>query len=445
MPITYSIQPGAHISGEIEVPGDKSISHRALMLASIAEGTTQITGLLEGKDVLASLHAFRAMGVDIEKSQEGNMTVKGVGKYGLRAPSSILDCGNSGTTIRLLCGLLSGQSFASVLMGDHSLSKRPMQRVVAPLLQMGAQIEMTADNYPPLNIHGAPKLQGIFYQMPIASAQVKSAILLAGLYAKGKTTVCEIAATRDHTERMLKSFQYPVDIQGNQISVESEYSLKATDIKVPGDISSAAFFIVAAAITPDSDLIIKNVGINPTRTGIIDILKMMGADISIENENLSEPLAKFARLSGSEPIGDIHIRYAPLRGITIPAEIVPRAIDEFPALFIAAANAEGETILTGAKELRVKESDRIQVMADGLCALGIDATPTPEGIHITGGKYSGGNIDSHGDHRIAMAFTIAGIRAKTPIYITNCDNVETSFPNFISAAKAIGTQCESQE
>jgi 3-phosphoshikimate 1-carboxyvinyltransferase len=434
MPTTYSTQPGAKIAGEIHVPGDKSISHRALMLASIAEGTTQITGLLEGKDVLASLQAFRAMGVEIEGPHEGNVTVKGVGKYGLKAPSTMIDCGNSGTTMRLLCGLLSGQSFATSLMGDHSLSKRPMRRVVEPLSQMGAHIEMTEDNYPPLNILPVTTLQGITYKTPVASAQVKSAILLAGLYAKGKTTVSEIAATRDHTERMLKAFEYPVEIHNQQISLTSEHALKATAIKVPCDISSAAFFMVAAAITRGSDLLIKNVGINPTRTGVIDILKMMGANISIENE----------RMQGGEPTADIHIRYAELHGITIPAEMVPRAIDEFPALFIAAANAEGETILTGAKELRVKESDRIQVMAEGLSTLGIDARPTPDGIHITGGKYSGGSIDSHGDHRIAMAFTVAGICAKAPIYIENCDNVDTSFPDFIGTARKAGIQCRSQ-
>ncbi len=433
MPITYHVEKSAKLSGNIRVAGDKSISHRAIMLGAIAEGITQINGFLTGADALATLNAFRAMGVKIEgPSVDNTVIVHGVGKHGLKTPTSALDCGNSGTSMRLLAGLLSGQNFAAELVGDSSLSKRPMRRVSEPLKQMGAQIELTTNDYPPVKISPTKKLHGIKYDMPIASAQVKSALLLAGLYASGTTTVIEPHPTRDHTERMLQALQYPIKVHGNEITLEGSYSLIGTMLQVPADISSAAFFMVAASIAPGSNILLTEVGINPTRTGVIDILKLMGADITFENQ----------RTLGAEPIADIRVRYAKLHGIHIPEKFVPLAIDEFPVIFIAAANAEGETILTGAQELRVKESDRIQVMADGLALLGVDAKPLPDGMKIRGGAYHGGTIESHGDHRIAMAFTIAGLTAQTLIQINNCDNVATSFPNFVELAQHCGIRCK---
>lgn len=429
MSLTYHIEKSRALHGKLRVASDKSISHRSIMLGAIADGTTHISDFLTGQDALATLNAFRTMGVNIEGPFSDNtVIVHGVGKYGLKAPAQTLDCGNSGTSMRLLTGLLCGQNFTAELLGDSSLNKRPMRRVSTPLQQMGAKIELTHENYPPLKIYPTQELRGIHYEMPVASAQVKSAILLAGLYAKGKTTVIEFHPTRDHTEKMLQAFQYPITISGNEISITGEHVLKSTHIKVPADISSAAFFIVAASITPDSDLLLTEVGVNSTRTGIIDILKLMGADITLENQ----------RTLGAEPIADIRVRYSPLHGIPIPEKLVPLAIDEFPVIFIAAANAKGETVLTGAQELRVKESDRIQVMADGLKILGVNAQPSPEGIKIKGGSYHGGIIKSHGDHRIAMAFTIAALTAKTPIQIHDCDNVATSFPNFVELAKNCG-------
>jgi len=426
--LIYLASPGGSLSGRIRVPGDKSISHRSIMLGSLAEGVTEVEGFLEGEDALATLQAFRDMGVVIEGPQHGRVTIHGVGLHGLKQPPGPLYLGNSGTSMRLLSGLLAGQAFDTTLTGDASLSKRPMNRVAKPLRQMGALIETAADGRPPLLIHGGRRLGGMTYEMPIASAQVKSSLLLAGLYAAGSTTVIEPAPTRDHTERMLRGFGYPVTVEGKSATVESGHKLQATHIEVPADISSAAFFLVAASIAPGSDLLLEHVGINPTRTGVIDILKLMGADLTLENQ----------REVGGEPVADIRVRAAQLKGIDIPEDLVPLAIDEFPVLFIAAACAEGRTVLRGAEELRVKESDRIQVMADGLLALGAKVEPTPDGIIIDGGALAGGEVDSHGDHRIAMAFSVASLRASAAIRIHDCANVATSFPNFLALAEQVG-------
>jgi len=427
--ITFKVQPGGRLQGEARVPGDKSVSHRSIMLGALAEGVTHVKGFLEAEDALATLQAFRDMGVQIEGPVNGELTIHGVGKHGLKAPAKELYLGNSGTSMRLLSGLLAGQAFNSVLTGDKSLSGRPMKRVTEPLAAMGADIKTTEKGTAPLHITGkAGQLTGIDYVMPMASAQVKSCLLLAGMYAQGETSVTEPAPTRDHTERMLAGFSYPVKQQGNRVSINSDGYLKATEIDVPSDISSAAFFLVGASIAQGSDLLLRHVGINPTRTGIIDILKLMGARIEVLNE----------RIVGGEPVADLHVVYSPLKGIDIPEALVPLAIDEFPVLFIAAACAEGQTRLTGAEELRVKESDRIQVMADGLQSLGVNAQPTADGMIIQGGPIGGGEVISHGDHRIAMSFSIAGLRANAPITVHDCENVNTSFPGFKDLAKNLG-------
>lgn len=425
--------PGGSASGSIRVPGDKSISHRSIMLASIAEGTSHISGFLQGEDSLNTMRSFQAMGVDIKRVAD-QITVKGVGLHGLKQPASSLDMGNSGTAMRLLLGLLAGQDFDTTLIGDESLSDRPMNRVINPLLAMQAKIDSDINGTAPLTVHGKSTLTAIDYQLPMASAQVKSCILLAGLYAKGETIVTEPAPTRDHTERMLRGFGCQVETNGAVIKLKGGQTLIATDIEVPADISSAAFFLVAGSISPiGTELTLTHVGINPTRTGVIDILKLMGADITMTNQ----------RDVGGEPVADLTVRSAKLKGIDIPQALVPLAIDEFPVLFIAAACAEGKTTLTGAEELRVKESDRIQVMADGLIALGIDAIPTFDGISIQGGSLGGGEIESHGDHRIAMAFSVASIRATDIITINNCTNVNTSFPGFVDLATSTGMKVRS--
>jgi len=426
--LIYLAQPGGRLSGRVRVPGDKSISHRSIMLGSLAEGTTEVEGFLEGEDALATIQAFRDMGVVIEGPHHGRVTVHGVGLHGLKPAPGPIYLGNSGTSMRLLSGLLAAQPFDSTLTGDASLTKRPMNRVAKPLREMGAVIETAAEGRPPLTIKGGQKLTGMHYDMPMASAQVKSCLLLAGLYAAGETSVTEPAPTRDHTERMLRGFGYPVDVEGSTAKVESGHKLSATNIEVPADISSAAFFLVAASIAEGSEIVLEHVGINPTRTGVIDILKLMGADITLENQ----------REVGGEPVADLRVRSARLKGIDIPEDLVPLAIDEFPVLFVAAANAEGRTVLRGAEELRVKESDRIQVMADGLLALGVKCEPTPDGIIIDGGAYGGGEVWSHGDHRIAMSFSVASLRASAPIRIHDCANVATSFPNFLGLAAGAG-------
>lgn len=419
-------KPGLH--GSIRVPGDKSISHRSIMFASIAEGTSLISGFLEGEDSLNTLRAFQAMGVNIEGPVDGKVRIEGVGMHGLTAPENTLDLGNSGTSMRLLAGLLAGQKFDVELSGDASLSKRPMKRVTEPLAEMGARVDTVDGGKPPLKINGNQSLHGFEYRMPMASAQVKSCCLLAGLYAEGKTCVTEPAVTRDHTERMLKAFSCDVEVSGSTACVTGPAKLIAADIDVPADISSAAFFMVGASIAENSDLTLEHVGINPTRTGVIEILKLMGADITLSNQ----------QEIGGEPVADIRIKSATLKGTHIPESLVPLAIDEFPVLFVAAACAEGETIVTGAEELRVKESDRIQVMADGLQAIGVDARATDDGMIIQGGEIGSGRVNSHDDHRIAMAFAMAALRASGDIQIDDCDNVNTSFPGFAELATSCG-------
>ena len=429
---SFECLPGGTVSGLIRVPGDKSISHRSIILSSIAEGTSQISGFLQGEDSLNTLCAFQAMGVSIERNND-RVSVKGVGLHGLSKPENPLDMGNSGTAMRLLLGLLAGQAFDTTLTGDESLSKRPMNRVIEPLRSMNAIIDSQPGGMAPLEVHAQSQLRAIDYQMPIASAQVKSCLLLASLYVKGKSTISEPAPTRDHTERMLRGFGCEVDTNGSNISIKGRQTLYACNIEVPADISSAAFFLVAASIAPDSEITLQHVGINPTRTGIIEILKLMGANITLVNE----------RDIGGEPVADIQVRSAALKGIKIPESLVPLAIDEFPVLFIAAACATGETVLTGAEELRVKESDRIQVMADGLITLGVEVEPTADGIRIKGGPMGGGVVESHGDHRIAMAFSIASLRANEAISIVNCSNVNTSFPGFVDLARQAGVRVTS--
>ena len=416
------------LSGSIKVPGDKSISHRSIMLGSIAEGVTRVSGFLEGDDSLATLNAFKEMGVAIQR-EGSNVTIQGVGMNGLKEPREPLNLGNSGTSIRLMSGLLSAQTFDSVLCGDESLSSRPMGRVINPLQEMGADISGN-DSKPPLVIKGGKQLSAIEYTLPVASAQIKSCLLLAGLYSEGTTSIIENGISRDHTERMLKGFGYDVISSPNKISLLGGGTLKGCEIEVPSDISSAAFFMVAGCISENSSIHLNSVNINPTRTGVIDILKLMGGNIELSNE----------RLQAGELIADIKVTSSRLKGIEIPENLVPLAIDEFPVLFIAASCAEGETILTGAKELRVKESDRIQVMADGLTSLGINNEVLEDGIRISGGEFKKqtNSIRSHHDHRISMAFAIASVRSKFDIEIEGVDNVKTSFPNFIELANSIG-------
>ena len=433
---SYHIKPSQAINGTITVAGDKSISHRSIMLGSLADGTTNVTGFLEGEDALATLQAFRDMGVRIEREGD-KVTIHGVGIDGLQAPKDPLYMGNSGTSMRLLAGILSAQNFDSVMTGDVSLSKRPMERVATPLRQMGAIVQTTGEKgTAPLSITGGQRLHGIDYTLPVASAQIKSCLILASLWANGTTTITEPEISRDHTERMLGAFGYPISKDGNTISITGGGRLTATDIVVPADISSAAFFMVLAAIGGGDGLTIQKVGMNPTRTGVIDILKLMGADITLSNETVI----------GGEPIADITVKPSDLKGIDIPAHLVPLAIDEFPVLFIASACATGQTKLTNAKELRVKESDRIQVMADGLTTLGIDCTVLDDGMIIQGkgvagernAVFGGGEIISHHDHRIAMSFAVASSRASDKIIIHGTQTVATSFPNFAELANGVG-------
>lgn len=419
--------PGAPLHGTLDVPGDKSISHRAIMLAAIADGVSRIDGFLEGEDTRVTAAIFRRLGVRIEAPEPGVRIVHGVGVDGLQAADAPLDCGNAGTTMRLLTGLLAGQRFDSVLVGDPSLSKRPMQRVIEPLSLMGARIE--ADHgLPPLHIQGGQRLRGIDYTLPVASAQLKSALLLAGLYADGETHIREPQPTRDYSERMLAAFEYPIAFRAGEASILGGHRLRATDIKVPADFSSAAFFLVAASLVPGSELRLQRVGMNPRRIGLLHVLRAMGADIA--EDNFGE--------QGGEPVADLVIGHAPLRGIEVPMEHVADMIDEFPALFVAAACADGITTIRGAAELRVKESDRIASMAAGLRTLGIRVEETPDGARIHGGRLRGGTVDSHGDHRVAMAFAVAGQLSDSEIMIDDVANVATSFPGFDALARQAG-------
>lgn len=415
------------LHGDVVVPGDKSVSHRSMMLSAIAEGTSHIRGFLEGEDTRATAAVLAQLGVSIESPSAGERVVRGVGLHGLRGSSRPLDCGNAGTGMRLLTGLLAGQSFDSTLIGDESLSKRPMRRVTDPLAKMGAHID-THDGLPPLHVHGGKTLHGISYELPVASAQIKSALLLAGLYAKGSTEIIEPHPTRDYTERMLAAFGWPIEFSPGRARLEGGHRLTATDVVVPADFSSAAFFLVAASIVPRSIVRLPAVGLNPRRTGLLEALRLMGADIQIERQSES----------GGEKVGDLVVRHAPLHGIELPEALVPDMIDEFPALFVAAAVAKGRTIVRGAAELRVKESDRIATMAAGLRALGVRIEETPDGAIIDGGAIEAGAVDSHGDHRIAMSFAAAGLVAKGEVVIRDCANVATSFPGFLELANGCG-------
>jgi len=423
----YLIQPSRLEHGDIVVPGDKSISHRALMLGAIAEGVTRIAGFLEGEDCLATMQAVRQLGVTVAGPTGGDVTVTGVGLHGLHGASGVLDMGNAGTAMRLCMGLLSAQSFDSELRGDASLMRRPMERVAKPLREMGARID-TRDGRPPVSIHGGAELRGLRYAMPVASAQVKSAVLLAGLYARGETVVAEPAVTRDHTERMLRTFGCDVVVQDGAAHLQPPRRLEAAQILVPGDFSSAAFWIVAACIGASGPVVVRGVGVNPSRTGLLEMLALMGADLRLCNH----------RNFGAEPVADIEVRPAPLTGARIPARLVPLAIDELPALFVAAACATGETVVTGAAELRVKETDRIAVMAQGLAAVGIAHEVLPDGLRIEGGPLRGGTVDSGGDHRVAMSFATAALRATGPLEILDVANVATSYPGFADTAGQAG-------
>lgn len=417
---------GSALHGRIVVPGDKSISHRAIMLGAIAQGASRIEGFLEGEDTRATAAIFERLGVRIEAPSAGVRIVHGVGAGGLSAAPGPLDCGNAGTAMRLLAGLLAGHPFDSTLVGDVSLSKRPMRRVVEPLAAMGARID-SDDGHAPLRIRGRV-LHGIDYELPIASAQLKSALLLAGLQAEGETVVREPRPTRDYTERMLEAFGVDIDFAPGVVRLRGGQGLHATEIAVPADFSSAAFFMVAASLVPGSDMVLRNVGMNPRRTGLLPVLRAMGADIVEEN----------AGRQGGEPVADLRVRHSPLRGIEVPEPHVADMIDEFPVLFAAAACAEGETVVRGAAELRVKESDRIATMAAGLRTLGTDVDETPDGATIRGGALRGGIVDSHGDHRIAMAFAVAAQRALGEVRITDVANVATSFPGFDALARGAG-------
>lgn len=434
----YLARPASQVAGSLRVPGDKSISHRSLMLSGLAQGTSEVNGFLASEDCLATLNAMRALGVRIERPGATHVIIHGAGMRGLRGATQPLDMGNAGTAMRLFTGLLSAQDFPSRLIGDSSLMKRPMERVAKPLREMGADVR-THEGKPPVDIAGGRRLHGIDYHMPVASAQVKSAVLLAGLYADGPTTVTSPAVCRDHSERMLLSCGVRIEVDGLRSTLHPPRQLAAQRLNVPGDFSSAAFFIVAGLLGAVREgLIIENVGMNPTRTGLLDILRGMGADIEILS----------ARDSGAEPVADLRVRPSSLRGIEVPESLVPLAIDEFPVLFIAAACAAGETLVTGAEELRVKESDRIAAMAAGLQALGVDLEVLPDGMRIRGrdgAVFGGGEIDSHGDHRVAMSFGIASLRASAPITIRDVANVATSFPGFVDLARSVGLDIVERE
>lgn len=423
----FTVHPSNVSDTRLTVPGDKSISHRALMLGGIAEGHSNVSGFLAGEDCLATAAAMAAMGVDVQRHSATEVSVQGVGLRGLVEPSGPLDLGNSGTAIRLFSGLLCGQSFATTMSGDESLSSRPMQRVITPLELMGAEIG-SEDGCPPLQVHGGRNLQGIDYTLPVASAQVKSAILLAGLYANGITTVKEPAVTRDHTERMLATMGVEIDKAERRISMRGAQTLTAQDIKVPADLSSASFVMLAAILSTAAEVLIEGVGVNPTRTGVLDILQSMGADISLENR----------RLYGEEPVADIRVRSSALQGTAIDPDLVSLAIDEFPVLFVAAARASGKTVFSGIGELRVKESDRIATMATGLRNLGIQVDESNDGAVVHCGAFASGEVESHGDHRVAMSLAVAGSIAAGPVTVNDVAAVDTSFPGFTNCLGKLG-------
>nr|WP_302656078.1 3-phosphoshikimate 1-carboxyvinyltransferase [uncultured Agathobaculum sp.] len=420
------IHPCGPLHGEITVPGDKSISHRAVMLGALANGTTHITGFLMGEDCLSTIDCFRKMGVSIDVSDK-EVVVEGVGLHGLTAPECELYTGNSGTTTRLLSGILAGQSFTSTMNGDATIQRRPMGRVMKPLREMGASIEGKDDNFCPLTMHPS-ELHGIEYRLPVASAQLKSAILLAGLYAEGQTTVIEPAPSRDHTERMFRALGVEIETNGNAITLNPPEDLHAVDIAVPSDISSAAYFLVAGAIVPGSELTIKNVGVNPTRTGIIDVLRDMGADIT--ESNFREE---------AEPVCDLTVRYSRLHGTEIGGAIIPRLIDELPVIAVAAAFAEGETVIRDAQELKVKESNRIASMVAELSKAGVDVEETDDGMIVRGGeKPHGASFETYKDHRIAMSLAILGLAAEGASRIDEPEVVAISYPDFFGTIEKLG-------
>ncbi len=425
----FQVTPSNVRGASVTVPGDKSVSHRALMLGSLAKGRTEVSGFLAGEDCLATLAAMRAMGVDIQQPSATEMSIEGVGLYGLQPPGTDLDLGNSGTGMRLMAGLLCGQSFDSVLTGDESLTGRPMGRIIEPLSQMGAEIE-SRDGKPPLTIRGSNSLQPIDYELPMASAQVKSAILLAGMYAGGTTQVTEPAVTRDHTERMLGSMGVTVTSVDGVIGLAGGQPLRGCSIRVPADLSSASFVMLAALLAENADIQIRNVGVNPTRTGVIDILQGMGADISLENP----------QLLGEEPVADIRVRSSRLQGGVVDPALVSLAIDEFPVLFVAAAAATGQTEFSGIGELRVKESDRIAAMADGMRTLGIQVDETDDGAVVHGGTFGGGTVKSYGDHRVAMSLALAGTIASDEVIVEDVAAVDTSFPGFCDLMSSLGAK-----
>jgi 3-phosphoshikimate 1-carboxyvinyltransferase len=430
----FQINPSRVRSASVTVPGDKSVSHRALMLGSIAEGRTDVSGFLAGEDCLATLAAMRALGVDIRQTSTTEMSIGGVGLRGLRGAASDLDLGNSGTAMRLMAGLLVGQRFDSVLIGDASLTARPMRRIIEPLSSMGAKIE-SRDGKPPLVIRGQDTLRAIEYVLPMASAQVKSALLLAGLYADGTTQVTEPAVTRDHTERMLRSMGAAVVTKAGTVSIAGGQRLHGCEVRVPADLSSAAFVMLAAVLADNADILIKNVGVNPTRTGVIDILRGMGADIRVEH----------SRSLGEEPVADIRVRSSKLHGGIVDPALVSLAIDEFPVLFVAAAAAQGKTEFSGLAELRVKESDRIATMAKGMRKLGITVDETPEGAIVLGGRFGGGVVQSGGDHRVAMSLALAGTIASDSVLVEDVAAVDTSFPGFPELMTELGVDISRRE
>ena len=423
----FQVTPSRVRDASVTVPGDKSVSHRALMLGSIAQGRTTVGGFLAGEDCLATLAVMRALGVEIQQPGATDMLIEGVGLHGLKAPAANLDLGNSGTAMRLMAGLMSGQPFDCVLTGDESLTGRPMGRIIKPLTAMGAKID-SLDGKPPLQIHGTNALQAIDYELPIASAQVKSAVLLAGLYADGITSVTEPAVTRDHTERMLGSMGVSVSTANGKISVAGGQQPRGCDVRVPADLSSAAFVMLAALLAENTEIQITNVGVNPTRTGVIDILQGMGADITLDNP----------QLLGEEPVADIRVRSSRLHGGPVDPALVSLAIDEFPVLFVAAAAASGKTEFSGIGELRVKESDRIAAMSEGLRNLGIQVDESADGAVVHGGQFSGGTVHSHGDHRIAMSLALAGTVASDEVLVEDVTAVDTSFPGFCDCMASIG-------
>ncbi len=432
MALSYRVSHGGCLNGKLRVPGDKSISHRALLFGAVAEGETRVRGLLHSGDTHATRVALSNMGVIVTGKQD-TLRIQGVGIDGLQAPAGqVLDVGNSGTSMRLLTGLLAGQKFASTLSGDDSLLTRPMERISEPLKRMGAAVSVSSSGTAPICIEPVEGLSAIRYKLPVASAQIKSCLLLAGLYAKGDTCVIEPQLSRDHTERLLAVFGYPVRRHDDAICITGGGKLIGTEVSVPADISSAAFFLVGAAISKGSDLTAEQVSVNPTRAGCVTILDRMGARIEVFNHRL---------LSG-EPVADIRVRGSDLHGVDITPDLVASAIDEFPVLFVAAACASGTTRVRGVGELKHKESDRIGAMVEGLTRLGIHAAASRDGVTIEGGAFTGGVVNSFGDHRVAMAFAIAALGASAPIEVVDCANVATSFPNFVNLAASAGLVIE---